>query len=325
MPDAVLSQPDDPPLITAFASALTTRDPATVRAYLTTVRQFVAWLATTPNGTRFHADLLTETAITTYLQHLEQAGRAPRTRSRALTALTRLTRWAVAEGHLRRNPALAIERPTVVALAPTELSPDQRYVLKSLVERADSLRLAAMFALGYWAGLRISEVAGLRIDHCVITGRAGVITIVEAKGGKTRTLDLHAAARRALWRYLTLPAIHTEAREPDSAFVFTSHRAAWLRQHNQPDHVTTRGLSHQWAALKQQATHVEWERIHAVTFHDLRHDFAHRARAAGWSLEDLAVYLGHQTKAGTPAIMTTARYTLPSREQLKQRLRDLRG
>ncbi|MBC8472889.1 MAG: site-specific integrase [Planctomycetes bacterium] len=59
--------------------------------------------------------------------------------------------------------------------------------------------------------------------------------------------------------------------------------------------------------------------------HDLRHDFAHRARAAGWWLEEIAVYLGHQTHDGMPAIATTARYTLPSRLQLKKKLQHLMG
>ncbi len=42
--------------------------------------------------------------------------------------------------------------------------------------------------------------------------------------------------------------------------------------------------------LKQKGTHEEWQIIAEVTIHDLRHDFAHRARAAGWSLEEIAVY-----------------------------------
>jgi len=69
----------------------------------------------------------------------------------------------------------------------------------------------------------------------------------------------------------------------------------------------------------------EWEHIKGITFHDLRHDWAHRARAAGWLLEEIAVYAGHQTKDGAPAITTTVRYTLPSRQQLKKRLHDLSG
>src|SRR5258707_1242361 len=42
----------------------------------------------------------------------------------------------------------------------------------------------------------------------------------------------------------------------------------------------------------------------SIRFHDLRHDWAHRARVAGWLLEEIAVYLGHQTKDGMPTIMT---------------------
>jgi hypothetical protein len=53
----------------------------------------------------------------------------------------------------------------------------------------------------------------------------------------------------------------------------------------------------------------------------LGHDFAHRARAAGWSLEEVAYYLGHITKSGMPAIQTTIRYTQVSREHVKEKLK----
>jgi len=276
-------------------------------------------------------DLLTETAVRGYLDHLQAAGRAPRTRAKALTVLRRFCRWAVDEGLLRRNPVSGVERPTVVALAPTELTPDQRFVLWQLVERADSPRLAAIVALGYWAGLRIGEVAALRVAECDLNQRAGSIRLVEAKGGKTRTLDLHNNARRPLHAYLQMddatrrrcpPA---DVRDRESPYVFTGQRAAWLRRQGRPDHLSTRGLMHLWAGLKATATHEEWGLIADITFHDLRHDWAHRARAAGWLLEEIAVYAGHQTKDGAPAIATTARYTLPSRQQLKERVQALRG
>jgi integrase len=77
--------------------------------------------------------------------------------------------------------------------------------------------------------------------------------------------------------------------------------------------------------VKQKGSHEEWGHIASVTFHDLRHDFAHRARSAGWSLEEIAAYLGHQTKDGTPALATTGRYTLPSRQQLKEHIQNLPG
>ncbi len=216
--------PDLHPL-QAFQASLVTRHRLTQRAYLGTLRDFLAWLATQPGGNPFHIELLTQTAVQGYLDALKSRGAAPRTRSRAIAAL-------------RRNPARQLERPTVVALAPTELSGKQRFVLKSLVERLASARLTTIFTLGYWAGLRVSEVATLRIDHCHINQRAGMITLLDAKGSKTRTLDLPNPARQALWAYL-----HPEA------------------------------------------SHAEWELVKSVRFHDLRHDWAHRARQSGWTLE----------------------------------------
>ena len=48
-------------------------------------------------------------------------------------------------------------------------------------------------------------------------------------------------------------------------------------------------------------------------------------REAGWSLEEVAYYLGHVTKKGVPAIQTTVRYTQVSREQVKEKLKLIRG
>jgi site-specific recombinase XerD len=316
---------DDPQALQEFAASLGTRDPKTVATYQTTVRDFVAWLALQPGGTPFHLGLVTETAVRGYMDFLATTNRAPRTRSKALSALRRFCQWAVDEGHLRRNPARAMERPTVVTVAPTELSDKQRFVLKTMVEQHATPRFAAIFALGYWAGLRISEIAALRLDQCSINQRAGTITLLDAKGGKTRTLDLHNMARRALFDYLFPAEPHDDDRDPESLYVFTSQRAAWLRQQERPDHLSERGIEHLWAQFKRQGSYEEWQLIADVTFHDLRHDFAHRARQAGWSLEEIAVYAGHQTKDGAPAIATTVRYTLPSRKQLKERVQLLQG
>ena len=76
-------------------------------------------------------------------------------------------------------------------------------------------------------------------------------------------------------------------------------------------------------SLKIFATQPQWEHIADITFHDLRHDFGHRLRMSSFTLEEVAVSLGHVTKKGTPAVGTTARYTQPNREQMKQKLHDL--
>jgi site-specific recombinase XerD len=315
----------DPETLASFATSLSRRDKATIAAYLSTMRDLISWLTTYPEGTPFDPKILTVTALQAYFDHLTAMGRAPRTQARALTAIRRFCKWAIDNGLMSHNPAHQIERPTVPAISPTELSPEQRTILKTLVERQESRRLSAIFALGYWAGMRISEVASLQVDHCSISQRSGAITIIDAKGGKTRTIDLHNEARKALYTYLNQPTSDPDAREPDSNFIFTSQRAGALRRRNQPDHISPRGIEHQWAQLKSQASHILWPMVAEITFHDLRHDFAHRARAAGWSLEAIAIYLGHQTKDGAPAIATTVRYTVPTRYQLREQLKALPG
>jgi len=232
------SECNDPVVFQEFRDALGTRDLKTIATYLTTMRGFVAWLAVQPGGTPFHAGLVTETAVRGYMDSLQSAGRAPRTRSKALSGLRRFCQWAMDEGYFRRNPARSMERPTVVALAPTELSEKQRFVLNQLVEQHVTRRFEAIFALGYWAGLRISEIAALRVDQCYINQRSGSITLINAKGGKTRTLDLHNMARRALYDYLFPTRPQNRERDEESVYVFTSQRAAWLRQLGRPDHLS---------------------------------------------------------------------------------------
>ena len=146
------------------------------------------------------------------------------------------------------------------------------------------------------------EIAALRLDQCTINQRVGSITLVDAKGGKTRTLDLHNMARRALFDYLSPAEPQDDDRDPESVYVFTSQRAAGLRQQGRSDHLSERGIEHLWGQFKRQGSYEEWKLIADVTFHDLRHDFAHRARQAGWSLEEIAVYAGHQTKDGAPVL-----------------------
>jgi site-specific recombinase XerD len=185
----------------------------------------------------------------------------------------------------------------------------------------------ALFALGYWAACRVSDVAWLRVADVHLTRKTGWLR-VGFKGGQVREIDLahlahlaHPAhpARLALAQYLAgsaaVGADTHDSTAPTRAYVFTSQRR---------ERLTEAGVHHWLRALKRHATKAEWDLPYDVTYHDLRHDFAHRARAAGWSLEEVAYYLRHVTKKGTPAIQTTARYTQVSREQVKEKLPLLR-
>ena len=299
-------------MVTEFLETLSDRTESTRAVYGRALYRLTDWIAQRPGSQgAFAPENLTRTALATYLGELGEQGLSLSHRARVKVVAGRFAGWLIEEKELlRKNPARQVSLPPQPLLAPRELSPDQRYVLQNLVERDGTERSAALFALGYWAACRVSDVAHLRTENAHLGPKIGWIR-VGYKGGKMRDIDLMNEARKPLYEYR-----EGEERRRDSAYVFVSQRAPRL---------TENGIHRWFATLKSKARRDEWELIEDVTFHDLRHDWAHRARAAGWSLEEIAYYLGHVTARGTPAIQTTVRYTQVSREQVKNKLRLLRG
>jgi site-specific recombinase XerD len=312
-------------------TALASRDKATVEAYTRVLKRFTSWLAEQPGSQgHFHPRNITRTAVEVFLGTLVSTSHKQQARS----AISRFCQWLVEEKEvLARNPARGIQVPPQAMLAPRVLGEKERFALRQVVERAGGLRGEAIFSLGYWAGCRVSDVSHLLMEHVHVTAKAGWIHVGH-KGEKWRDIDLINEARRPLSAYLTAVADDQGAhkrkqtlREPPSAYVFTSQREKLPVPEGEYDgwRLTEDGIHLWFQRIKRQATKEEWDLIHNITFHDLRHDFAHRAREAGWSLEEIAYYLGHITNKGTPAIQTTVRYTQVSREQVKEKLKDLKG
>ncbi|MDP9411717.1 MAG: tyrosine-type recombinase/integrase [Actinomycetota bacterium] len=302
--------PED--LVGEYLATLGGRSASTVEVYGRILRSLAGWVAERPGGAGgFRPDLFTRTALETYLKELEARGYSVSHRSRVKSVASGFAGWLIEEKSLlRKNPTRGVEVPAQALLAPRWLSPDQRYVLKNLVERDGKGRSEAIFALGYWAACRVSDVSWLTTENCRVGPKVGRLRVGH-KGGKARDIDLLNEVRRPLREYL----LHG-GRDTASPYVFTSQRSQRL---------TEAGVHHWLRTLKKKATKDEWELVSDVTFHDLRHDFAHRARAAGWSVEEVAYYLGHTTKKGTPAIQTTVRYTQVSREEVKEKLKGLGG
>jgi site-specific recombinase XerD len=298
--------------IAAYSEAcLSRKSPGTSDVYQRTLRDFFLWLTQRSGYTPFPLDQLTRTWIELYMTSLEEAGYSVSHRTRAKSVLGSFCQWLIEEhGILKRNPARGLEIPAQQMLAPRMLSDEQRSILRTLVEQADDLRGEALFALGYWAGCRVSDIAHLLMEHTHVGPKIGWLHVGH-KGGKFRDIDLLNQTRRPLFEYL-----HHGGRDAESLYVFTSQRNQQL---------TEAGIHHWFRTLKQRASKAQWDKVADLSFHDLRHDFAHRARQAGWTLEEVAYYLGHVTKKGMPAIQTTARYTQVSREQVKEKLKRVRG
>ncbi|WP_149867722.1 hypothetical protein [Paenibacillus larvae] len=67
--------------------------------------------------------------------------------------------------------------PPQPQMAPRMLSPDKRYVLKNLIERDGEERSAAIFALGYLAGCRPSDVSWLLVNNVYVGPKIGRIKV----------------------------------------------------------------------------------------------------------------------------------------------------
>lgn len=292
-------------------ACLSQKNSGTADVYQRILRDFFLWLAESLGSSPSFFPQLTRSTLEMYLNGLEKTGYSLSHRVRVKSVLSNFCQWLIDEqGVLKRNPARSLELPAQQALAPRMLSEKQRLILRSLVEQAEDLRGEALFALGYWAGCRVSDVAHLLLEHTHVGPKIGWLHI-GYKGGKFRDIDLLNQARRPLFEYL-----QHGGRDSESLYLFTSQRNQQL---------TEAGIHHWFRALKQRAPSDQWEKIADLSFHDLRHDFAHRTRDAGWTLEEIAYYLGHVTKKGTPAIQTTARYTQVSREQVKDKLKRIKG
>jgi site-specific recombinase XerD len=306
-------QPAASEWITTYqTSCLQSRDAATRDAYLRILRQFAHFAALLPGmGHTFQPAQLTTTVVERYLTVLKEQGYSVSHRTRVKSVLKQFCQWLIEEQRvLSRNPTRGVEVKTQEILTPRVLSPTQRFALCHLVDKHADLRGQAIFALGYWVGCRVSNVSHLKLAHTHVGPKLGWLRVGH-KGDKFRDIDLLNEARRPLHLYL-----QHGGRDESSPYTFTSQRSP---------HLTEYGI-HQWfRTLKQQATKDEWALIGDVTFHDLRHDFAHRARDGGWTLEEIAYYLGHVTQKGTPTIQTTIRYTQVSRAQVHEKLRLLRG
>lgn len=282
----------------------------TVDGYLRHLRRFLDWLEDRADGEidTFDPDTLTREAVHDFLQAMAAGGYSTSQRVLARAAISGFSTWLIDARLLDSNPTrgLPVEREL---LRPARvLTPEQRRILFRLVERDGTARSTALFAFGYWAGCRVSDVSWLSMPNVHLTPGKAVVT-VGYKNRKLRAIELCREAREALAAYL-----ERERGDTASAFVFLSQRA---------DRLTESGIHHWFRRLKTLAAEDEYPLICDLTYHDLRHDFAHRAREAGWSLEEVAFYLGHTNAHGWLVVGATARYTMPVPLDVFAKLPDL--
>jgi site-specific recombinase XerD len=150
----------------------------TVTAYLSDVRKYGV------------------TADTTDERHAEIAGLIVSESSAATTRMRRLSALAKFYGFVRQgeahNPYLRVRRPTLGLVLPRVVSTqdEARTIIAAqrTIGTKSALRTAAAVALMAGAGLRVSEVCGLRFID--LNPQGSSLRIVDGKGNKTRDVPL---------------------------------------------------------------------------------------------------------------------------------------
>jgi site-specific recombinase XerD len=160
---------------------------------------------------------------------------------------------------------------------PTVLSAEE---VVRFLEAVSSLKARVALTTAYAAGLRVSEVAALKVGD--IDSRRMVIRIARGKGGKERYVMLSEALLgilRSYWRLARPPGFLFPGRTPD-----TPVEPAVLH-----------------AACRSAAAAAGFDK--RVSVHVLRHSFATHLLESGVDIRIIQVLLGHEN------LSTTARYT----------------
>ena len=246
--------------------------PKTIKAYVECVARFARHFGKSP-------DLLGTAEIRSYLLYLHHDRNASaRTDNQALCALKFLYRIT-----LRTNWELdGLARTRRQTKLPVVLSLDE---VTRFFEAITSLRHRAILMTAYAAGLRISEVLGLRVDD--IDSQRMVIRLRQAKGSKDRYVMLSPRLLTLLREYWKAP----RGRKVDKP-------SPWLFPGATPD----RPLSNKPVYLACQAACLAAGLDKHVTVHTLRHSFATHLLEAGTDLRTIQILLGHRS------LNTTARY-----------------
>ncbi len=242
-----------------------------------------------------------------FLAQQHTLGYARASIARRVGAIRTFYRWAVATGAVDRDPAGMLGRPKVVNRLPTVLRPREAIELVEApadpassdpttipldpIEAAILLRDRAVLELLYGSGLRVGEVAGLRVEQ-VDTGRGRVL--VRGKGDKEREVPMSDDAVDALERYLSVgrPRVSGDDR-----------RTMFFNRKGKP--FSGRDIR---AMVEQYAGRLLPGR--RITPHTLRHSFATHLLEGGADIRAVQELLGHASVA------TTQRYTHVSRTRL---------
>jgi integrase/recombinase XerD len=249
-------------------------------AYAADLACFTAFLDR--HGVRGFGDL-TRRQVVDYLSELGSRKLAVATQARRLVAIKVLLRYLQQEGLLDADVTDVMSSPKLWRVLPDILSPAEVEQLLAAVagDQPRAVRDRAILELFYACGLRVSELADLRVSD--VQAEAGFLRCT-GKGSKQRVVPVGGQALDSLARYLSgvRPSL---ARHTDEEHLFLTRLGRGFTRQTLYKLIVAYARS---AGLGGR-----------VTPHTLRHCFASHLLANGAELRAIQEMLGHADIATT--------------------------
>ena len=250
------------------------KSPRTVQGYTESVRLFGDFLA--ERGMPQRVAHITREHIESFIVDLLERFK-PSTAATRYRNLRVLFGWLVDEGEVKESPMAKMTPPTIPEEPPDVLTAEElQRLLKACDGRDfDARRDKAVITLFMDTGMRLSELAGLKIDDVDLEHN---VVVVMGKGSRPRACPFGRRTALALDRYLRERNRHRDADRDE----------LWL---GHAGRMTPRGVAALVARRAKQAG------LGHVNPHLFRHSFAHAWLAAGGNEGDLMRLAGWRSRS----------------------------
>ena len=249
--------------------------------------------------------------INQFITELAKSRLSPRSINRKISTLKTYFIFLISENHTDYNPVLVVDLPRYTSKLPEFLSIDDIKILLEYCGQDSSperIRLNAMIHLLYASGMRVSELASLKITDITSGNNFSEIRksfLIKGKGLKERIVVINDQAKEALEQYLEIRDIFCTGKNSKSrGYFFVSHSAQ--------GHMTRQNF----ALLLKKASINSGLNPDIISPHALRHSFASHLLENGADLRVIQELLGHSD------ISTTQIYTHVQTAHLKKTLKE---
>ncbi|OEU69985.1 MAG: site-specific tyrosine recombinase XerD, partial [Desulfovibrio sp. S3730MH75] len=148
-----------------------------------------------------NVDVTTSQTLLLYLTYLRSKSLKSTSLARHLSSLRGFFAFCTSRGFLKENPAILLENPKLPKKLPVFLTREEisNVLAKPILTTKLGFRDKVMLELLYAAGMRVSELIGLKVED--FDPQTGVL-IIFGKGSKERLVPIHYAAQDFLNRYI---------------------------------------------------------------------------------------------------------------------------